>query len=83
MGYRILAIETSCDETAVACLNGDKVCKARCFSQIDLHEAFGVYSQRLRPGVIWSTSGFVKDVAKPDLIAVTAGPGLLLLAHGC
>jgi len=53
MGYRILAIETSCDETAVACLNGDKVVQSKVFSQIDLHEALAVYSQRLRLGVIW------------------------------
>jgi len=52
-GYRILAIETSCDETAVACLNGDKVVQSKVFSQIDLHEAFGGVLQRLRPGVIW------------------------------
>jgi len=55
MGYRILAIETSCDETAVACLNGDKVVQSKVFSYMRL---LAVFSQRLRLGVIWRYSRF-------------------------
>ncbi len=78
MGYRILAIETSCDETAVACLNGDKVVQSKVFSQIDLHEAFGgVLPEAAARRHLEVLPVLLKDVAKPDLIAVTAGPGLL------
>jgi len=53
MGYRILAIETSCDETAVACLNGDKVVQSKVFRRLTYMRLLAVFSQRLRPGVIW------------------------------
>ncbi len=37
----ILAIETSCDETAVAIVNNRNVCSSVVASQIDIHQAFG------------------------------------------
>ena len=38
----ILAIETSCDETAAAVVkNGREICSNIIFSQIDLHKLYG------------------------------------------
>lgn len=87
----ILAIETSCDETALALIesNGElkapkfKVLKNLVASQIAIHRPFGgvvpnlakrehlknlpVLFKKLLPAI---------KTRKPDLIAVTAGPGL-------
>lgn len=39
--YIILAIESSCDETAVAITKGREILSSSVFSQIDIHKAYG------------------------------------------
>lgn len=83
---RILAIETSCDETAVAILNGiDDVLRVESSlvrSQIDIHTAYGgvVPEVAAREHLEMITSMIARTVrfdgAGIDAIAVTAGPGL-------
>ena len=78
MDYEILAIESSCDETAVAYLKGDKFEQSKVFSQIDLHEVFGgVLPEAAARRHLEVLPHLLRDVSKPDLVAVTAGPGLL------
>lgn len=81
---RVLAIETSCDETAVAIYDSEKgLLSDKLFSQVDLHHIYrGVvpelaardHLQRAFPMVLEA----MHDVgnAKPDGVAYTAGPGL-------
>ncbi len=84
---RILAIESSCDETAAAVLlNGRSVLSNVIMSQIDVHKAFGgvvpeiasrkhieVISQVVDEALTAAGTGF-NDL---DAIAVTKGPGLV------
>ena len=82
----ILAVETSCDETAVAILRGrDELLASEIASQIDLHRAYGgvvpeaASRQHLRelPLLLAHTlekAGVV--LARVDAFAATSGPGL-------
>src|ERR1700675_2483848 len=83
----ILAIESSCDETAVAILrNGKELLVSEISSQIDLHRKYGgvvpeVASRnhlaRIQPlirGVVAKTGLRFSDL---DCVAATRGPGLL------
>jgi N6-L-threonylcarbamoyladenine synthase len=86
----ILAIESSCDETAVAVVRGDvgrpaEVLSSRISSQIDLHREFGGvvpelasrnHSLRLRPLVEQALDAAGIAVADVDAVAATSGPGL-------
>lgn len=85
---RILAIETSCDETAICVLSdkgGDLLLeKNAVYSQIDIHKKFGgvvpevaarKHLQTMMP-LIDSTLGKNK-ISDVDYIAVTSGPGLI------
>ena len=84
---RVLAIESSCDESAVAVLDRQKGLLAHeLFSQIDLHRIFGGvvpelasrdHVRRLLPLV---RDTLVKAKTRPaelDGVAYTAGPGLI------
>jgi N6-L-threonylcarbamoyladenine synthase len=84
---RVLGIETSCDETAVALVREDRTILAhKIYSQIDDHLRFGGVVPELAarahlarlPELVRATLEesqlSLKDV---DAIAVTAGPGLL------
>ncbi len=84
----ILGIETSCDETSASVLritDGQiEVLSNVVSSQIKLHAPFGgvvpalaarEHSQNLRPVVTEALSK--AQIEKPDLIAVTSGPGLI------
>ena len=83
---RILAIETSCDETAVAILNGIddnlRVESSLVRSQIDIHTAYGgvVPEVAAREHLEMITSMVARTVRPDgegiDAIAVTSGPGL-------
>ncbi len=83
---RILAIESSCDETAIAILNGIddslRVESSLVRSQIDIHAAYGgvVPEVAAREHLEMITSMIARSVrpdgAGIDAIAVTAGPGL-------
>lgn len=84
---RVLAIETSCDETAVAVLSGEgehlTLEKSIVRSQIDLHETYGgvvpevaarEHLQLMMPILHQALESI--SPSDIDAIAVTAGPGL-------
>ncbi len=84
---KILAIESSCDETAAAVIennNGEiKIHSNIISSQIDIHKQFGgvfpeiasrAHAENIIPVIKESLINSIDDV---DLIAVTDGPGLI------
>ena len=80
----ILAIETSCDETAASVVkNGREVLTNVVFSQIEIHKLYGGVVPELASRNHIPKLSEVADQALPggfggiDAIAVTAGPGLL------
>ena len=85
---RVLGIESSCDETAIALVQGEgdllHVEKSLISSQIDIHKAYGgvipEVAARRHVDVIFpmlSEAGIPHDGQGIDVIAVTAGPGLV------
>ncbi len=86
----ILAIESSCDETAVAIMEGrageaPRLLSSIVSSQIDLHRAYGGvvpelasrnHSLRLRPLIEQALAAADVAIRQIDLFAATAGPGL-------
>jgi N6-L-threonylcarbamoyladenine synthase len=84
---RILAIETSCDESAVAVLDEQRgLLSHELWSQLDLHRAFGGvvpelasrdHVRRLVPLLRAALEGAQTHGAQIDGIAYTAGPGLV------
>src|SRR6201996_6076820 len=84
---RILAIESSCDESAVAILDTARGLLAHeIFSQIELHRVFGGvvpelasrdHVRRLLPLVRSVLEGAGTAPADLDGVAYTAGPGLI------
>jgi N6-L-threonylcarbamoyladenine synthase len=84
---RVIGIETSCDETAVAVYDGAKGLLAhRLFSQIALHQAYGGvvpelasrdHIVRLLPLVRTALLDADSGPASIDGVAYTAGPGLI------
>ncbi|MDP9253597.1 MAG: tRNA (adenosine(37)-N6)-threonylcarbamoyltransferase complex transferase subunit TsaD [Verrucomicrobiota bacterium] len=85
LGMTIFAIETSCDETAVAILRGDELLVSEVASQIAAHEPYGgvvpevasrnhlLHAPRLLERAMKSAGISVQEV---DAFAATAGPGL-------
>ena len=83
----ILAIETSCDETAAAVVrNGREICSNIIFSQIDLHKLYGgVVPEIASRKHIEKINQVIEEALKQagtaldelDAIAVTYGPGLV------
>ncbi len=83
---RVLAIETSCDETAVAVLlgNGDRLRLEASYvrSQIDVHQAYGgVVPEVAAREHLEHILSMLHQTVKPngegiDVVAVTSGPGL-------
>ena len=81
----ILGVETSCDETSLALLKADggklTLHKNLVFSQIKTHAQYGgVVPEVAARAHVEKIMPMLKDVLgeknKPDVIAVTAGPGL-------
>jgi N6-L-threonylcarbamoyladenine synthase len=86
----ILAIESSCDETAVAIVRGEPGCAAAVLaseisSQIELHREFGGvvpelasrnHSLHLRPLVVRALNHAGVAIGEIDAFAATTGPGL-------
>src|SRR5207248_7568460 len=80
----ILAIETSCDETAVAILRGNELLASEIASQTE-HEAYGgvvpevasrnhlLHAPRLLEGALETAGIALEEV---DAFAATSGPGL-------
>lgn len=84
--YYILSIESSCDETAAAVLYGKNVLSNIILSQIEIHRRFGgVVPEIASRNHLAAIDGVVaealtvagKTLSDIELIAVTAGPGLL------
>ena len=86
-GIRILALETSCDETAAAVVeDGRKILSNVVFSQIDLHELYGGVVPEIASRAHMEACDRVVDQALQeagmklqdlDALAVTKGPGLV------
>ena len=84
---RILALETSCDETAAAIIeNGRTILSNIIFSQIDLHELYGGVVPEIASRAHMEACDRVIDEALAkagitlrdvDALAVTYGPGLV------
>ncbi len=84
---RILALETSCDETAAAVVeNGRRILSNVVFSQIDLHELYGGVVPEIASRAHMEACDRVVDQAlreagltlpEVDALAVTRGPGLV------
>jgi N6-L-threonylcarbamoyladenine synthase len=84
---RILAIETSCDESAVAVLDEQRGLLAHeLWSQVDLHRAFGGvvpelasrdHLRRLLPLLRTALERAVTRASEIEGVAYTAGPGLV------
>jgi len=82
----ILALETSCDETAAAIVDGEgKVLASEISSQIDLHRPYGGvvpelasrnHNVALRPLVEATLTSAGVAIERIDAFAATAGPGL-------
>lgn len=87
MSATILAIESSCDETAVAIVRGGRETLANCiFSQIDRHALFGgvvpeiasrMHVEALDPLVDEALARANLTLQDVDAVAVTHGPGLV------
>lgn len=83
----ILAIESSCDETAAAVVkNGREVLSNVISSQIDLHTLYGgvvpeiasrKHTENINPVIREALSAAGKSLEDMDAIAVTYGPGLV------
>lgn len=84
---KILAIETSCDETAAAVTEGQRVWSNVVFSQVDLHKKYGgVYPSLARREHEKKIDLVIEKALKNarvswneiEAIAVTFGPGLVI-----
>ena len=83
----ILGIESSCDETAVALVRGDRsIVAQRIASQDDAHRPFGgvvpelaarAHVERLTPMIAEVLAEAGIALADVDAVAATAGPGLI------
>ena len=86
-GVRILALETSCDETAAAVVEDGRIIRSNVvFSQIDLHELYGGVVPEIASRAHMEACDRVVDQAlreagmkldDVDALAVTKGPGLV------
>ena len=84
---RVLAIESSCDESAVAVLDGERGLLAHeLYSQVELHRAYGGvvpelasrdHVRRLLPLVRLALAHAASTPADIGGVAYTAGPGLI------
>jgi len=86
----ILGIETSCDETSFALLQGEKVLSHVTASQIQQHQSFGGVFPELASRLHTENIGYVMMTAFQDAkihpsqvsaVAVTRGPGLIGALH--
>ncbi len=83
----ILAIETSCDETAAAVVrNGREVLSNVIYSQIDVHTLYGgvvpeiasrSHIEKINPVIEEALAKAGKTIETVDAVAVTYGPGLV------
>ncbi|MFI3227923.1 MAG: tRNA (adenosine(37)-N6)-threonylcarbamoyltransferase complex transferase subunit TsaD [Clostridia bacterium] len=80
---KILSIESSCDETAVAIVeDGRKIIKSLVYSQIDMHKEYGgvvpeIASRKHSEIIVSLTKEAMKDIGEIDAVAGTCAPGLI------
>jgi N6-L-threonylcarbamoyladenine synthase len=92
-GALILALETSCDETAVAVMRGRELLASEVASQIELHAAYGGvvpevasrnHLRALKPVLNLALETARVSLQQIDAFAATRGPGLATsLMIGC
>ncbi len=84
---KILAIETSCDDTCVAILEDDRLLSSVISSQIDLHAKWGgvvpdiakrAHMERIEPVIFEALKRAKTKMEEINVIAVTLGPGLAI-----
>ncbi|MBD2559150.1 MULTISPECIES: tRNA (adenosine(37)-N6)-threonylcarbamoyltransferase complex transferase subunit TsaD [Nostoc] len=82
----VLAIETSCDETAVAIVNNRKVCSSIVASQIPVHQQYGgvvpevasrQHLETINEAIAQALEQAQLDWENIDAIAATCAPGLV------
>lgn len=83
----ILAIESSCDETAAAVVqNGRQICSNVIYSQIALHTEYGGvvpeiasrrHIEKINQVIEQALADAGKELSQMDAVAVTYGPGLV------
>ncbi|CCH67186.1 YgjD/Kae1/Qri7 family, required for threonylcarbamoyladenosine (t(6)A) formation in tRNA [Richelia intracellularis HH01] len=82
----LLAIETSCDETAVAVIKNRQVCSSVVSSQTSIHQPYGgvvpevasrKHLETINPAIAQAFSEAQLDWEDIDAIAATAAPGLV------
>lgn len=83
---RILALESSCDETALALLSTNKaglrLIKDRVYSQINIHKKYGgvvpeVAARKHTENIIPLLDSSLNNLKNIDYLAITTGPGLI------
>jgi len=84
---KILAIETSCDDTCAAVLDNDRVLSNVISSQVDLYEKWGgvvpdiakrAHMERIEPVINEALKRSNLKMEDIDVIGVTKGPGLAI-----
>ncbi|MPM82534.1 tRNA N6-adenosine threonylcarbamoyltransferase [bioreactor metagenome] len=84
---KILAIETSCDDTCAAVLENDRVLANIISSQVDLYEKWGgvvpdiakrAHMERIEPVILEALKRAKIKIGEIDVIGVTLGPGLAI-----
>ena len=83
---KILAIESSCDDTSVTLLEADEQkiqpIEEKTASQIEVHKKYGgvvpeIAGRKHAEKIVPTIEAVMEDHEEPDAIAVTAGPGLM------
>jgi len=84
---KILAIETSCDDTCAAVLENDRLLSSVISSQTDLHAKWGgvvpdiakrAHTEKIEPIIKTALKRANIKIEEIDVIAVTLGPGLAI-----
>lgn len=84
-GALVLALETSCDESAAALMRGRELLSSEVFSQISIHREYGGvvpevasrnHLKALRPVLEAALAGARQRLENLDAVAATSGPGL-------
>ena len=84
---KILAIETSCDDTCAAVLEDDRILSNIISSQVDLYQKWGgvvpdiakrAHMERIEPVIFEALKRAKTKMNEIDVIGVTLGPGLAI-----
>jgi len=84
---KILAIETSCDDTCAAVLEDDRILSNIISSQVDLYQKWGgvvpdiakrAHMERIEPVIFEALKRAKTKIENIDVVGVTLGPGLAI-----